>query len=210
MKVNAFVAAFSVAATVALGTGAASAASAAPELSFQFLGSGQIHAPTDEIEIWGRITNSGGAVLDVAMPDTVDFWFGLPSATMDSYWYRSDAWPMAPDKPFSIGIGESLDWRVAILMPWPVTGNAGDPVPLGAYSVNPDGFSMRFDLKNPDDLLEIVASYPVAQPIEPFVWTVVERGSSVPEPATLAMLLGGLLAGVATQRHVRRRQQGDS
>ncbi len=170
-------------------------------LDFEFIGSGQTFSPTDDVEIQGRITNNGDMALDQGIG------FGgitIPDRIFNQYF---EAFPpgiaFSPPGLVSLNPGESIDWRIALYQPFPITGNPGDPVDLGLYTLPiTDDFLITFTVFNPFRSILVNTSQ-----AGDFIWNVVDGGGvdpqPVPEPASILALACGLL-GLAGWRWKRR------
>ena len=168
----------------------ASPAQALPVLTFEFLGSGQVVGPTDEVTVRGRITNSG---------DPLSAFLGSDSVTLTPEIFNNyvPAFPPflqgrppvgPPTFTTELGTGESLDWTIAIFQPFPLTGNFGDPVPLGRYTLPAANIVSFYTIFAPD-LVDIPFDTSAAAD---FFWDVVDDSSALPAPPTLLLMLAGL------------------
>lgn len=174
-----------------------------PVLTFEWVGSGQIFAPTDSVEMKARVTNSG----DMALIDANAFGniviFGNAPEVFDNYVeFLSGGFAFGPPGPFSIGTGESVEFTMATWDPFPITGNIGDPVPLGDYVVpNAAVVSLTYTTVNPFVQNEVDVSQ-----AGDFEWTVSDTRPD-PDPPVIptptAALAGLALLGVCGLRRRR-------
>lgn len=161
-------------------------ANALPILEFEFLGSGQTVSPTDVVTVRGKLTNTGD-------PFTTGLGFGavtLPGAVFSQY---DSPYPpgLAPGPAglFSLATNESIEWDIATLSPWPLSGNPGDPVAAGAYvlplaNITTDVLLFDFNFQQVTALKTNAAD---------FVWTVTDSSTSVPLPGTVLLIAVGLI-----------------
>ncbi|MEM7144302.1 MAG: PEP-CTERM sorting domain-containing protein [Verrucomicrobiota bacterium] len=160
-------------------------ASANVVLSFEWLDSGGVFQPTEDVPMRGRITNTG----DMSLIDAVNFGTitiaGVAPEVFDNYVeFLTGGFSFGPDtSPYTLPPSGSVDFTIATWRPFPITGSPGDPVPLGSYVV-------------PNAAL----SNWVASTFNPFVQTPITtsgagdfRWTVVPEPSSALLLL---LSGV--------------
>ncbi len=181
---------------------AASSAYAIPSLDFEFLDSGQIVGPTDTVVMRGRVTNVGTEALDGGNGQGTIFFSG---DVFDQYFDPFNPPLSAPPGVTFLEPGESVDWIIVNFVPFPITGNLGDPVLLGDYVFPLANITTSFFVAAGVDSFTVVASQANA---EDFRWQVVEEiPVQIPEPAPLTIFLGGLLF-LAAQSLSRRRTSG--
>lgn len=134
---------------------------------------------------------------DSALVDAVSAFtsFLIPQPAYDQYLRIPGAFPrLAPDSFLTLAAGDSIDWTITTLGPYPITGKRGDPVPVGDYFLTPDSLKITYriyDTFNPTNYTD----YVVAPAPSNFVWRVVEdTPEPVPEPTLLAPFGCGLTA----------------
>lgn len=170
---------------------------ALPIIEFEFLGSGQVVSPTDTVVMRGRVTNVSGEALTGAVGNGgITFVEPIFSQYFD---------PFNPPNPWPLGVinlapGESLEWDIVNFVPFPITGNLGDPVALGLYTFFLSDITTGFFVPAGPDSFSVTAQKTNAAD---FTWTVVDQPTgSVPEPGTIA-LVGLALAGLGFGAHRR-------
>ncbi|MBA2588700.1 MAG: PEP-CTERM sorting domain-containing protein [Alphaproteobacteria bacterium] len=169
---------------------AANPAGAAPVLSFSYTGSGQVVSPTSQVVVGGRITNTGDTRFNGGQ---TLFTFLIPQPAYDQYSWIVGAFPKGPSTFIDLNPGQSIDWTITTLGTWPITGKRGDPVPAGDYFL--DVASMKITYAVLDPILGLTnEKYAISAAPSRFTWTVVAPATSVPEPGTVALLAGCLMA----------------
>src|SRR5690606_30015335 len=109
-------------------------------LEFEFLDSGQTVAPTDQVVMRGRVTNTGDTpLLNALASGGVNLFIHAP-AIFSNYVETPGGFGFGPIGLFPLDPGESVDFTVATWSPWPIGGSAGDPVPLGDYEFPASAF----------------------------------------------------------------------
>lgn len=169
-------------------------AQATVSLTFEWVGSGGVFLPTEDVPMRGRITNTG----DMSLIDAVNFGTitigGVAPEVFDNYVeFLTGGFSFGPDpSPYSLPPSGSVEFTIATWRPFPITGSPGDPVPPGPYVV-------------PNAAL----SGWVANTFSPFVATPIETSGAgdftwrvVPEPSGVVLLLLGAF-GVVMRRNRR-------
>lgn len=176
----------------------ATPALAAPVLSFEYTGSGQVVSPTGQVTVGGRLTNTGDTALYAAQ---TSFNFLLPTHAYDNYSWISGAFPKGPSTFIDLDPGESVDWTITILGTWPYPLPKGSPVPEGEYFLEVNTLKITYTawdaITGPTGLQYLMSAAPSR-----FTWTVVAQTASVPAPGAL-LLLAGALIGMAGLRRRR-------
>jgi hypothetical protein len=175
---------------------------AGPILTFEYVGSGQIVSPTSLVVVQGRITNSGDSDLVSGM---LSGKFKIPQPAYDQYsWLLGTFVNLGPAPVMDLAAGDSITWTILTLQTWPYPAPRGGPVPAGTYFLDPGAISTTFSQFDP-----VTYSFTkiLVQPATSnFEWTVTSD-AGVPEPASWALLGGGLIAllvfGNRTRRLVR-------
>lgn len=174
-------------------------ARAVPMLSFEYLGSGQVLSTTDTITVRGRITNTG----DTAMPFSLrsSFTFRrMPQPAYDQYLWISGGFPTGPTNFVALDPGESLEWAITTLGPYPITGLRGDPVLPGEYYLETDGIVVTYAAIDPITFALTGERFTTTAAPARFTWTVLAETASVPAPGMLLLLAGGLAALARARR----------
>lgn len=168
---------------------------AAPILAFEFLNSGGLFAPTDTVEMRARVTNIGDMDLVNAVGQG-EFLFGSP--VFNEYFDPSNAVLFAPPGVINLAVGESIDWLAYSFVPFPLSGNVGDPVALGDYVFPLTDIETRFFVAAGPDSQSFTSDESGAAA---FTWSVVDRTPvDIPEAASIAILSFGLLSLDAARR----------
>ncbi len=168
-------------------------AAAAPVLEFVFLDSGRTVSPTESLEMRGRVTNVG----DMALTGAVGGGSAtVPPSVLDQYFDPAVPSPI----PFPAGVidlvpGESIEWLIASLVPFPISGNLGDPVTPGEYVFPLANLTTTFFVPAGPASMTFTAQTTNASD---FVWTV-----AVPEPAA-GLLLAAAGCGLFARGRRRR------
>jgi hypothetical protein len=186
------------AAAVGLMAFAASPAGAAPILSFSYTGSGQVVSPTSQVVVGGRITNTGDTGFYGAQ---TLFTFLIPQPAYNQYSWIVGAFPKGPSTFIDLDPGESIDWTITTLGTWPISGKRGDPVPVGNYFLDIASMNITYAVWDPI-LGPTNEKYAISPAPSRFTWTVAATTTDVPEPGTVALLAGSLIA----MAWMRRRQ----
>lgn len=171
-----------------------------PIIQLDWVNSGQTLSPTDQIVVQTRITNIGDSdLIDASVGGS----FLIPQPAYDQYLWTLSGFPSFPG-PLSLSVGESYTWNFTTLETYPITGDRGDPVPLGEYFLDTDSLTLTF---SPNFGLNPEGTFSALAPESRFVWTVTDA-ASVPEPAL------GIPAGVGfltlSLYSRMRRKKGDS
>jgi|GEM_PF-4405785 len=164
---------------------------ALPIIEFEFLDSGQIVGPTDTVVMRGRVTNvSGEALVGAVGGGGINFVDPIFSQYFDPF----NPPNFAPPGVISLAPGESIEWNIVNFVPFPITGNLGDPVALGLYTFFLSDITTTFFVPAGPNSFTVTAQKTNAAD---FTWTVVDQPTgSVPEPNTL-VLVGLAFAGLA-------------
>lgn len=177
----------------------ASPAQADPDLVFEWLDNNQVVSPTDSVLMRARVSNIGDMDLIDANAFGNILIFGTAPEVFDNYVeFLSGGFSFGPAGPFSIGVGESVDFTFAQWDTFPITGDIGDPVPAGVYTVPQTALlDLHYTTLNP------FTEHPVDfSQAGDFVWTV--RDTPDMEIPTPAALPAGLIGFAALAMHRRR------
>jgi hypothetical protein len=188
------------AAAVGLMAFAASPADATPVLSFEYTGSDQVVSTTNQVVVGGKITNTGDTAF---YGGQTLFNFLIPQPAYNQYSWISGAFPKGPSTFIDLDPGESIDWTITTLGTWPITGRRGDPVPAGNYFLDVASLKITYAVWDPIAGLTN-EKYAISAAPSRFTWTVVAQTVNVPEPGTMALLAGGLMAMAWKRRRSRR------
>jgi len=172
---------------------------ALPVIEFEFLDSGQVVSPTDTVVMRGRVTNVSGEALTGAVGSGgITFVDPIFSQYFDPF----NPPNFAPPGVISLDPGESLEWNIVNFVPFPITGNLGDPVALGPYTFFLTDITTTFFVPAGLNSFSVTAQKTNAAD---FTWTVVDEPiGAVPEPGTLA-LVGLVFAGLAFRMRQKSR-----
>lgn len=177
---------------------AASPAAAVPVLSFEFLGSGQVLSPTDQVTIRGRITNTGDSALPSSLRTSFTY-LRMPEPVYSQYLWIAGGFPTGPQSFLDLDPGESIEWIITTLGPFPIDGRRGDPVDPGDYFIAANGVQVTYSVLAPNGATT-TERYSTSAAPAPFTWTVVAQTASVPAPGALLLLAGGLAMVVRRRR----------
>lgn len=143
---------------------------------------------------------------DSALVDAVSSFtsFLIPQPAYDQYLRIPGAFPrLAPDSFLTLAAGESIDWTITTLGPYPITGKRGDPVSVGDYFLTPALLKITYRIYDTFDPTNYT-DYVVAAAPSNFVWRVVED-TPVPVPVPKSTLLAPFGCGLAGLRLLRHR-----
>lgn len=176
--------------TIGLIVALTQASQALPIIEFEFVGSGQVVSPTDTVVMRGRVTNvSGEALVGAVGNGSLNFVDPIFSQYFDPF----NPPNFAPPGVGSLAPGESIEWNIVNFVPFPITGNLGDPVALGLYTFFLSDITTAFFVPAGPNSFTVTAQKTNAAD---FTWTVVDQPTgSVPEPGTVA-LVGLAFAGL--------------
>lgn len=171
-----------------------------PVLTLTFLNNNQTHGATDSIGIEVRLTNTGDADLSGAYGGS-SLSVSFLSSIYDQYVDSSGPadWWAGYIGDHDILIGDSREWTLLTLAPWPWPGDLGDPVPEGDYALLASDLTMSLTIGG--------TKYDVGIPENGFSWTVGRSkeheppASTVPLPGTLALFGCGVIAALSSRRH---------
>lgn len=172
-------------------------------LQFEWIGSGQVFAPTDPVPMKAKVTNFGGDDLTGASasgswtPWLVPSWFsstGVGDNYVEDAMIKFGPVTVAPTWSFSIPAGGSVVFTMATWLPSLYPGNFGDPARIGTYVVPASALSLIYSQLPP----ATSARYSVdLDQAGNFQWTVQDKdtgpGGQVPLPATALLLALGLM-----------------
>lgn len=163
---------------------------AMPILEFEFLDSGRTYSPTDNVEMRGRITNTGEAGL---LGGVGQGSLTIPLATELGNQYIAGFPPGAAPFPpgvIDLAVGEVIEWTIANWVPFPLTGNLGDPVLEGDYVFPLLNISTSiFVPAGPASFTVNVLQTRAAD----FEWRVLDESTAVSLPASFSLMAFGML-----------------